>query len=255
MILTIDRKQFKDGKEAYLLVKEKKLIAGFVRNLKRTGGIGVIDWLWVMEFHEDGFSHWHVFIEVGKEGKSGMIGGALIRKYWKIGSYLIESYVKNEFHWKNLVGYFGDHGYFSDGKGYQGVLPEWAKKEFGMKIRRSGSMLIEGCHEGGNEMGEQKEFSLKEKRPMREYEVILANCGSTSMIEISNEVCGIGRVVEIPYVKLRALFGVAKWVDGVGLVKSMNGIELMNFLKSDPGTMGLWHDFRDEMAINGEMVV
>lgn len=165
VVLTVDPKKFKDGREAFEYVTRNKLIAGLVRNLTRgmkerdkvTGEwlvcwdpVNVIKWKWFLEWHKDGFPHWHLFLETDKAGAAGMIGGARLRHYWPTGSWVYESYVKGPAHWKEITGYFGKNGYFNPaghkngtGKAHQGKLPEWALLSYGSfrKIRRSCSSV------------------------------------------------------------------------------------------------------------------
>lgn len=70
--LTVDRSKFDGPEEAYKWAGAHRALSNFIYNLKRAYGIGVISWVWIMEFHKDGFSHWHLYLELNRKG---MIGG------------------------------------------------------------------------------------------------------------------------------------------------------------------------------------
>lgn len=185
VVVTVDREIFDDGQSAYEYISDKKSIAGLMRNLERDLGRVVNDWLWVIEFHKDGFPHWHILID----SPGGMIGGDWIRKHWTFGKYVRESYIKSERHWGKIFGYFGKHGYFGEEKGAQGVLPSWAL-EYDKKIRRYGAKRIS---EPDGEIREKKIKSEKKgDRVMRPYSVILSGCGQKTLIMISYEESGLG---------------------------------------------------------------
>ena len=125
--LTVDRKFYKDGEEAFEDIKDKGAVRSLIKNLKRTFKLKFFDWIWLLEWHEDGFPHWHIFIELEKVGFKGMIGGEILRKYWKLGR-VTESYIRSKNHWKELMGYFDKTGHFGDEKKKQGELPGLGKK-------------------------------------------------------------------------------------------------------------------------------
>ncbi|GAB6098009.1 hypothetical protein JCM14469_42630 [Desulfatiferula olefinivorans] len=91
IVLTIDRNQFTSGQAAYEYVKEKKLLPQLIHNLRRTKNIVIHNWLWVLEWHRDGYPHWHLFVEVDREGAAGKIHFKNILQYWTIGN-ATESY-------------------------------------------------------------------------------------------------------------------------------------------------------------------
>ena len=130
IVLTVDRGKFDDGEHAYDEIRNKKVIKGMVRNFRRVMERNVGDWIWVLEFHKDGFPHWHVLVEV-EAGK--MIGRDVLKRYWPYGFYLREEFMHDEDHWKRLSGYFDKHGYFGD-KGSQSRLPGWALDKYGIIV-------------------------------------------------------------------------------------------------------------------------
>lgn len=127
LVLSVDPALYRNGEEAYDDITHRRGIGNLVKNLERTDGIKIVDYAGSLEWYENGFPHWHIFIETEEEGRAGMIGHGKIKRRWPFGIYVNEDYIKSEVHWRNLTGYFNSHGYFEKGKGYQGVLPEWAK--------------------------------------------------------------------------------------------------------------------------------
>lgn len=142
IVLTCDPSWFSDGEVAYYELMEKKAIPQMIHNLNRTLGKGILDWVWILEWHKNGFPHWHLFCEVEKAGYAGQIGHSDIQKYWKYG-FVHERPIKNQGHWDEYTKYFGKKGYFAKNKAHQAVLPEWAKFETLKKIRKYGSKRID----------------------------------------------------------------------------------------------------------------
>ena len=151
VILTYDRKAFKDNQEAWEQTQDRKLVANFIRNLKR--GLKVKkgkEWVWkyppvkigkyryYLEWHKDGWAHYHIFIEVESEGKEGMIGQAFIHYYWPCGKIIKEKPFKSLGHWRYMIGDLKKHGYFGKEKKHQTTLPKWALDRGDVKIYRSG---------------------------------------------------------------------------------------------------------------------
>jgi hypothetical protein len=98
-------------------------------DLSRSAGAGIVDWVKMLEWHKDGYPHWHIMVLVDKPGRAGMIGGGTLRRYWQYGN-IQEGYIKDGGHWKRFNGYFGAKGYFEDkkGKAHQVTLPDWARE-------------------------------------------------------------------------------------------------------------------------------
>jgi hypothetical protein len=135
-IMTVDPNLYPDAEAALKTINREKYIPNAMRNLERTKGIEIEDYQWTLEFHRNGYPHWHVFILVENAGRAGMIGGDNLRTYWKSGR-VTESYIRNENHWKKIIGYFQKHGYFNKKKAYQSRLPDWAREKTYV-IRRTG---------------------------------------------------------------------------------------------------------------------
>ena len=113
---------------AFETIQEKKAIPALMRDLQRTAKAPIDDWIRVLEWHRNGFPHWHILVRVTKKGHYGKIGADEIRKYWSYGR-IHENYFRTPNHWQRFTGYFGKQGYFEDkkGKAHQVDLPEWAK--------------------------------------------------------------------------------------------------------------------------------
>ncbi len=192
IVLSANPDLFHDGKEAYEYIMHKRGIGELLRNLERVAGVKMIDWVVIQEWYANGFPHWHVLIEVDKEGSTGMIGKAVIKHFWPFGIYVHETYIESERHWKNELGYFQRHGYFGGGKGHQTQLPEWAlngnrhvRRWFGKKKPKNGKKESStmGC---GKRSGEGKGCRKRDKqrREARSYKVRLEACGQKTKILI-----------------------------------------------------------------------
>ena len=151
VILTYDRKSFKDGQEAWEQTQGRKLVANFIRNLKRGlkvkkgkewvcqyNPVKIRKYRYYLEWHKDGWPHYHIFIEVEDEGKEGMIGQGFIHYYWPCGKIIKEKPFKSLGHWRYMIGDLKKHGYFGKEKKHQTTLPKWALDRGDIKIYRSG---------------------------------------------------------------------------------------------------------------------
>ncbi|MBA7633874.1 hypothetical protein ES703_41445 [subsurface metagenome] len=151
VILTYDRKAFKDAQEAWEHTQDRKLVANFIRNLRRGKKIKKgKKWVWkfppvmiskyryFLEWHKDGWPHFHIFIEVEDEGREGMIGQGFIHYYWPCGKIIKELPFKSLNHWRHMIGDLKKHGYFGKEKAHQTSLPKWALDRGDIKIYRSG---------------------------------------------------------------------------------------------------------------------
>ena len=221
VILTVDPKQFKNGQEAHENVTSHKMIAQLLHNLKRTKGVLVRDWVWCLEWHRNGFPHWHLTIDVTVQGKRGMIGGDNLRQYWPIGA-VRESPIKSKAHWHHFTGYFKKHGYFEKKKAHQGMLPKWAR-EGTKRIQRSNSMH--------RQKPQSKVMPPRVKPPKRgpkppkaqrvpkTYSDIISQCGTRTNIMFWYEGRTVRQVYYIPYWEFKNLPG--KYMEGQGYVTRM----------------------------------
>jgi hypothetical protein len=246
IILTVERNQFESGEDAYIFVSDKELISDLIRNLKRTVKVKIVDWVYTLEFHKDGFPHWHIIIEVEEEGFFGQIGKDNIRKYWPWGEYIREDFIRDEAHWKRLTGYFGSKGYFGEGdKEHQLSLPAWAQG-WAKKIRRWNGMAKKN-----GKPKEKKLVSIRtrsEAKPMRPYKVILNECGRKTKIELawnfeSDKMLKGGnfRIVDVSVFEINGGF---EYVKGEGWVREMNVQELEKWVNGHNNLKHLWYDFQ-----------
>lgn len=236
--LSVDRDLFSDGKVAHSFINDKRLIPQLIHNLKRTSDVCISDWLWVLEWHSDGFPHYHLFIEVEKEGRAGMIGGELLRKYWPWGRWIKEWYIKTERHWDSLRGYFGKHGYFGTVKGVQGLLPDWAIHSE-RRIRRFGCAVLPGV-DGEVRIKNQIKSNLcfRGGAKRRSYFSIISECGTKSKVELSNHILKISRVVDVPSSVFRDNFE-GNWVEKMGYVCMVEEFALFALAEKYSGLLPL----------------
>lgn len=212
VVLTIDLKKFDgSGQRAFEHCQDKKAVAQFIHNLRRTGKIIIKDWAWVLEWHSDGAPHWHVFIET-ERGKKGQIGNHTLLRHWSYGM-VFESYIKSKSHWRRFTAYFAGNGYFNPKQGteardksHQLELPEWAK-EVSYRIRKTGSMVkknIDGDGQKRQTDGDEGKGQGVDKpvnnRPPKIYREVLDACGQSTYCQIQR---GPGeriwKKIKIPY--------------------------------------------------------
>jgi len=269
IVLTMDREQFETGFLAMEMFYEKRLIGRFMRDLQRgrknIDPVKVTQWLWVLEWHKDGFPHWHLFIEVEKEGKAGMIGGETIRRFWKNSVWIHESYFRDEQHFNELTGYFGKTGYFEKDKAYQAKLPEEIKNAKYRKIMRFhyinvedrkrrklgheeekkekltqaeenknfyeameffNEIIMDGNDRAREILGECK--GKKTRKKSESYQVILERCGSETMIDFEMGTSTSRCILEIDYNQAKEIT-CGKYQEGVGMLGEAT-LDVLSFL-------------------------
>ena len=216
VVLTVDPKKFKDGQEAYEVIRDKKALSQFIRDLGRYGGVEILRYQWILEWHKNGFPHWHFFLEVPHAGSAGQIGNETLLRFWPHG-LIYESYIRSEKHWLKLTSYFGKHGYFNKKeKQHQLELPEWAK-DVDYKIRKTGGTQTKTdnnkcLEETTEELGDDPE---KPERMARTYREVLSGCGQKTLIRVKvGETFTQTRVLKMPYGEFRKLPG--EYVAGNG---------------------------------------
>lgn len=155
-----------------------------IPNLIRALGLGERRWLWVLEFHADGYPHWHLFIE-NLRGRPGMIGKERIQKLWKRGN-VWESYPKDAKHWGAICGYHRKAGYFgSENKAHQLTLPEYLLNQ--SRVRKYASNFKKEVYkEGSPGTMIADEQSLAKgpgrKRTQKAYRERLKACNTTCKV-------------------------------------------------------------------------
>jgi len=266
VMLSVDPVHFND--DAYLAVsqaQQKKWISQFIHNLKRVHNIQVEDYTWFMEWHKNGFPHWHLLVQGDARGKFGMIGGEVLRNTWKKGR-VTETYAKTKQHWDNITGYYEKHGYFDKEKNSQSTLPEWVLKNYPNKIRRTGSMhgvqkikekMVE--HKGELIPEKNEEYKkmqtiadwrkreverqrqemvrnqgcsdvLAESDPFRGYEVILEECGTETRIHVDQGYSGYMMQIPLPYSYIITKVGDGSYVKGLGYTVRMDEKQFSQFV-------------------------
>jgi hypothetical protein len=208
-VLTVDLKKFNGcGQTAYEFLRDKKAIAQFIHDLKRTGQIQIKNWVWVLEWHTDGAPHWHLFIET-VAGKSGQIGNEKLLRHWDYG-LVFESYIRSENHWKRFTDYFAGKGYFNPkrqseakDKSHQLELPEWAK-DVTYRIRKTGAMIQKNnlpTKDTPSKPDKAETFvDEKPKKVSRTYREILGSCGEATICRIYlARSSAVYRKIFIPY--------------------------------------------------------
>lgn len=217
VVFTLDRKKFSGPGDG--LEWGRRHLAYVVHDLKRTGHSGIEGYYSFLEWHRDGFPHWHVLFKVAGSGRSGMIGGALIRKYWDRGA-VHESYFKSEKDFEGVVGYFQKMGYFEKSKRHQTALPAWV---LAAKIRVKRVSKSLGEKGSGEKRGHSVVivFREKERKDFEGYGEKIKSCGSFSEVSIYYKglIFG-GIVIALPYRLARKMQG--KYVAGVGYVVNVS---------------------------------
>ena len=246
VILTFSRDVLKDGQDAWEYTQDHKLVANFIRNLKR--GLKVKkgkEWVlkfkpvkigkyrYFVEWHKDGWLHLHLFIEVEFEGKEGMVGQDFIHYYWPDGVIIKEKPFKSLGHWRHMIGDLKKHGYFGKEKKHQTTLPKWALDRGDIKIYRSGGSRSGDtqakdawdryCDNAKSRAKEQTELTKGEYgiRPMKveskTYREKLKECGRKTKIKIVAAGKTLEGIFKIPYHKIIEQFkGV--YIKGEGYV-------------------------------------
>lgn len=192
VVLTVDPGKFESPKAAYLRVKSDKSVAQLIHNLKRTAGIRVSNWIWFLEWHEDGRPHWHLFIEMERRGAADMLGVDTLGNYWPHG-YVTEHFSQTKTHWQALTGTLSRKGYFENKKAYQSRLPQWAMT-YDRSIRRFGAMVLR--KQSKSPRSRSKGFSGKGKKDLGKLNRGRKNTGKGRAVRTRKkyreilEVCG-----------------------------------------------------------------
>jgi len=171
VILTVSREYPAQG--AYTLIRKHRSIPRLMAALNLKGR----QWLWVLEWHADGWPHWHVLVESDR----GMIGKKRIDLEWGWG-WSWESYIRDADHWAKIKGYHRSKGYLAgEGKAHQLELPAWLLTE--SRVRKfSGSQF--------NPTGYKKAASRslsRRKRPAA-YADRFASCGDGCKLRVCAQI-------------------------------------------------------------------
>lgn len=190
VVLTVSREVPADV--AMEKIRKNRSIAKLIKAL----GLKDRRWLWVLEFHADGYPHWHLFIE-NRAGKAGMIGKNNVARYWKHG-HVWESYPKDKKHWGAITGYHRKAGYFAgETKKHQLTLPPYLmesnrvrkfasnyKNDLMEKLKRSNKDKDSGVlTEAAKQDQPRKPSKYVKKRVQKSYQDRLSACNTTCKVE------------------------------------------------------------------------
>ena len=167
--LTLDRNLFSSAKQAYELVQnEKKSIGELVKKMKRDGVIEDGRFFYAIEFHKDGYVHWHLAVIPtekwhGRLNDKRMNGGKMyLAEAWKWG-YAHEKTVKGltpEYAMNYLTKYVmkvdveppewvlnweGNFRKFSTSRGLCGGEKKKAEPKGGSRERKNAGERIQEC--------------------------------------------------------------------------------------------------------------
>ena len=126
VIFTVDRRRYDDAAQAFedLRCRVSRVVDG-LRDDYGSRGIAIQDFVRVLEWHKDGFPHWHLFMLLSKPGRPGMVNLEVTTRLWRlrVGRVIVKR-VRNETHWGRLVGYGMKSGYIGRGKEHQTAVPD-----------------------------------------------------------------------------------------------------------------------------------
>lgn len=135
VILTIDRAY--DAQEVFEEIRAEKALPRLVKRIADGSR-----YLWALEWHSDGYPHWHLLVEVHESGAAGRIGKKRIQRAWGFG-VVWETFIKTKDHWKAICGYHSSKGYLAgERKKHQLVLPRWLRSE--SRVRKFGTNVPRG---------------------------------------------------------------------------------------------------------------
>lgn len=179
VVLTVSR-----GTDASTImedIRKRRAIPKLIQSL----GLGKRKWLWVLEFHADGYPHWHLFIE-NDRGRAGMIGKERIQSIWGYG-HVWESYPKDSKHWGAITGYHRKAGYFAgETKKHQLTLPFYLMHQ--NRVRKFGANFKTAAEEKKvfkEESLEKKSVpgTVRRKRDQKPYQERLEECNTTCKVK------------------------------------------------------------------------
>ncbi len=256
VVVTVARGKFRDGREAYEALERHRAVSELVKDLERTEHITVVRWIAHLEWHSDGFPHWHIFIEVANGGPGGRIGGTVLRAHWPWGLNVHEDYFKSVEHWRSMRGYFERHGYFDKDKCHQNRLPEWARRSTRKIPRWSGSrnelpyVDRDEQEAWGKLVGQEFIARMRHDKRCREDACsdmggngsesgagvrvtngdTIDSCGMRSKIGVMSRVNFTEATYDIPYQVLKRSFP-WEYVEREGLVLNLGEGDLSEFLR------------------------
>lgn len=179
VVLTVSRET--DASTIMEDIRKRRSIPKLIQSL----GLGKRKWLWVLEFHADGYPHWHLFIE-NDRGRAGMIGKERIQSIWGYG-HVWESYPKNAKHWGAITGYHRKAGYFAgETKKHQLTLPAYLMHQ--NRVRKFGANFKTAAEEKKvfkeeSLKGKSVPGTVRRKRDQKPYQERLEGCNTTCKVK------------------------------------------------------------------------
>ena len=67
VMVSVDRSIYENGEQAFDDITLRRGVGNLIKNLQRTDGVTILDWVCVTEWHEDGFPHWHILVETEEQ--------------------------------------------------------------------------------------------------------------------------------------------------------------------------------------------
>lgn len=195
--LTVDREQFDGPADAYDSTKgDISYVMQRIRSQIADRGLVVQDYLKVLEWHADGYPHWHYLVLVNKAGRYGQIGYDVIAEAWEHG-LVQERYIKDRGHWAAMAGYQAKRGYIGKAKNHQVTLPDWALQRESGTIRKGSRAHKRRCSTddetddtdgSGNEENTNME-RVESRNNRRTYAARLQDCDKGSrMLDMDRQV-------------------------------------------------------------------
>jgi hypothetical protein len=207
-----------------------------IYNLKRTARIEIIEWIWLLEFHENGYPHYHLVLLPKDDSIKFTEMRKAVRDAWKLGKSHVKR-IASEEHLDNLISYLGGS---KRKPRHQTNLPEWALplrssiRRYNRKARKLPTIpdsypddergykhgimkkILWGLKhkETGfdNSRDKDRNFSGKKKVTRRTNQEILQDCGQRSQILETDVYTGKRDHyhISVPYGEV-----ITKWADGV----------------------------------------
>jgi hypothetical protein len=263
-VLTVDRELYESPLEAFLRIQRKKELSEFMKRVKRRlmkHGIIIHDYTWLLEWHEDGFPHWHCLVLINKKGKAGRIANKIdLTETWGKAKFVKEGFIRDRNHWKFLAGYVAKHGYFNDGKKKQARLPEWVLRmpkdgDNRIRIKRMERMRKDIRNGGKATSKGEKPITKKDielllrtfngkmySEDAGDFENVfvgstvtwgeyLERCGAKTLMTVSNKMFFLTIRITVPYKEIKKLNG--EYREGQGYIVDLDRDQVIGLLKQE----------------------
>lgn len=174
IILTLNRET--NPRDAFCKIRANRDLPKFLHKLSATR------WLWILEFHADGYPHWHVLAE-SPDGM--MFGHRRITKAWRHG-IVWESYIHSAKHWQRIIGYHNKKGYLAgESKAHQLCLPNYLKDQTSVRKFGYSASLRDKVVKDAEVEVINNEKTEKKTRKTRTYDEKFAKCDESVKICIN----------------------------------------------------------------------